>query len=143
MQDYTELSARAAFSIKSAFLLSIPAAIAVGILAKPLLSLLFPAVLTGAQLDAVAELVLLLAAGLVFAAVGLTCALQLCATGYTFVGIVNAAIAVLIKLILTLLLATPERTVFGGAFATVVALFAFCACNMVQALRRSRARFEW
>lgn len=140
--DQAELSARVELSTKGALLLSIPAAMAVGILAKPLLTMLFSAALTGAQLDLAAELVQLLAAGLVFAAVGTASAMQLCATGYTAVGAVNAAIAFLIKLVLTLLLATAERTVFGGAFSTVAALFAFCAFNAVQVSRRARSGFD-
>jgi len=140
--NYAELSARVALSTKSALLLSIPAAMTVGILAKPLLTLLFSSALTGAQLNLAAELVQLLCAGLVFAAVGTATAMQLCATGYTAVGAVNAAAALMIKLVLTLLLATAERTVFGGAFATVAALFAFCAFNTVQVLRRTRAGFD-
>lgn len=137
-----ELSARIALSTKGALLLSIPAAMTVGILAKPLLTLLFSSALTGAQLNTAAEIIQLLSAGLVFAAVGTANAMQLCATGHTAVGIVNAAAALLIKLVLTLLLATAERTVFGGAFATVAALFAFCAFNAVQVTRRTRAEFD-
>jgi stage V sporulation protein B len=137
-----ELSGRVALSTKGAFLLSVPAAVTMGILAKPLLMLLFSSALSGAQLDTAVDLVRLLAAGTVFSALGITSAMQLCSMGYTAVGIVNAVAALLIKLIVTLLLATAERTVFGGAFATVVALFAFCAFNMVQALRRARARFD-
>lgn len=137
-----ERSTWAAFSVKGALLLAIPAAAAVGILAKPLLSLLFPAALTVEELRTAAELVRFLAAGLVFAALGVTCAVQLCATGYAMVGLLNAGIALVVKLALTLLLATAERTVYGGAFATAAALFAYCACNAVQALRKLRARFD-
>lgn len=140
--NYAELSPRVAFSLKGAVLLAVPAAVTVGILAKPLLALLFSTALTGEALTLASGLVQLLAAGLAFAALGVTCAMQLCATGYTFVGMLNAGIAFVVKLVLTLLLASSERTVFGGAFATVAALFAYFACNFVQTLRKSRARFD-
>jgi hypothetical protein len=131
-------SKRTALSIKGVFVLAVPAAMVVGVLAKtPARHAVFLRH-DRLQLGSAAELAEWLAPALVFAAAGIVAAVQLCAAGRASSGRLNAASCPRREDYADAVLATSERNVFavplhGGRDGSFSARSAWCSCSGVTA----------
>ena len=142
-KDGAQVRTIVSFCTKNSLVLSIAAAVAVLVLAKPLTGLLFGAALTGTELETAASMTALMAAGIAFLGFALSTGSMLCAVGKSGIAAGNALIVLILKLILVLTMtANKNLNIMGAAYSTVLSAAVLAAFNGIQLLRRVGARFS-
>ena len=117
---------KVADAVKTTMLISIPAAVGMGVLAKPVVFVLYP---QKATLDMVATILSVLAISVVFYGLSTLTNGVLQGTGYVNKPVIHAAIALVIQTgILALLLYFTNLDIYALAIAAVC--YSFCMCLM-------------
>lgn len=125
--DKTGTVKKVADAIKTTMLISIPAAVGMAVLAKPIVFILYPQQET---LDMVASLLAILAISVVFYGLSTLTNGVLQGTGYVNKPVTHAAIALVIQTgILVLLLTYTDLDIYALAIAAVCYSFSMCLMN--------------
>ena len=124
--DLEETRRKIGDAIKTTMLISIPSAVGLGVLAKPVVFILYP---QQATLDMVARLLQVLAISVVFYGLSTLTNGVLQGTGYVNKPVIHAAIALVIQsLVLVVLLIFTPLDIYALALAAVC--YSFCMCIM-------------
>lgn len=124
--DKTETRKKVGDAIKTTMLISIPAAVGLAVLAKPVVFILYP---QQATLDMVARLLQVLSISVVFYGLSTLTNGVLQGTGYVNKPVIHAAIALVIQsLVLVALLAFTPLDIYALALAAVC--YSLCMCIM-------------
>lgn len=125
-------------AIKTTMLISIPAAVGMAVLAKPVVFVLYP---QQGTLDVVAKLLQILAISVVFYGLSTLTNGVLQGTGYVNKPVIHAAIALVIQsLALVLLLLFTSLDIYALALAAVC--YSFCMCVMNGFSIRKKLRYK-
>ena len=125
---------KVADAVKTTMLISIPAAVGMGVLAKPVVFVLYP---QKATLDMVATILAVLAISVVFYGLSTLTNGVLQGTGYVNKPVIHAAIALVIQTgILVLLLTFTNLDIYALAVAAVCYSFCMCLMNGVSIRRK-------
>ena len=124
--DQEETRKKIGDAIKTTMLISIPAAVGLGVLAKPVVFILYP---QQATLDMVARLLQVLAISVVFYGLSTLTNGVLQGTGYVNKPVIHAVIALVIQsLVLVVLLVFTNLDIYALALAAVC--YSLCMCIM-------------
>ncbi len=136
-----ETNRKIATAIQATMLFSIPAAMGLAALAKPVVLLLYP---QKASVDTVAQLLAMLSISVVFYALSTLSNSVLQGIGKVNIPVINAAIALVIQtVILVPLLLWTDLGLFALVAATVVYSFAMCILNSISVRKVLGYRQEW
>ena len=125
---------KVADAVKTTMLISIPAAVGMGVLAKPVVFVLYP---QKATLDMVATILAVLSISVVFYGLSTLTNGVLQGTGYVNKPVIHAAIALVIQTgILVLLLTFTNLDIYALAVAAVCYSFCMCLMNGVSIRRK-------
>lgn len=127
-------------AIKTTMLISIPAAVGLAVLAKPVVYILFPQQDT---LDIAARLLQVLAISVVFYGLSTLTNGVLQGTGYVNKPVIHAAIALLIQTaVLALLLLYTQLDMYALSVAAIVYSFCMCVLNGISIRRKLKYKQE-
>ncbi|MDR1209501.1 MAG: polysaccharide biosynthesis protein [Clostridiales bacterium] len=125
-------------AIRMAMLLSVPAAVGLGVLAEPILSLLFPKYPEGADLLRIGSV------SVVFLALTQISTGVLQGVGRLRGPVVGAAIGVLVKIPISwLLLGIPQVNIIGAVIGTIACYMAAAAFDVAYLIRTTHARIDF
>lgn len=128
-------------AIKSTMLIAIPAAVGIGVLAKPVTQLLFP---QKQSLDMAAGLLTILAVSVIFYSLSTLTNSVLQGIGKVNVPVINAGIALILQtLVLVLLLMFTDLGVYALAVTNIVYSAVMCILNGYSIKKHLKYRQEW
>ncbi|MCL2052634.1 MAG: polysaccharide biosynthesis protein [Lachnospiraceae bacterium] len=132
---------KVAKAIRSTMFIAIPAAMGILALSKPVMLLLYPQRET---LDLSANLLIIMAAGVVFYSLSTLSSAVLQGTGRVNSPVVNAAIALVLQtVVLDLVLFYTDFSTYAMAVAPLLFAFLMCLLNALSVRRHLEYRQEW
>ncbi len=139
--DWEHLRHNTQLGLRVSMMIGLPAALGMAALSKPIILLLYPAKPLVA--DTAATSLTILAIGVVFLSIVQTLTAVLQGVGRQMVPVVNLAIAIVIKIILTYwLVAIPWLNIKGAAIATVVAYFVTAVLDIMATRKITKTHFD-
>ena len=136
--DLAAIARKVRQALRISFLISIPAAVGIGVLAEPILLLLFPAHPDGALLLQVGAVSIILLSVVQVA----TGALQ--GIGKIMVPVIGAAAGVMVKIPLNyVLIADPAINVIGAVISTIACYFVAAIVNLGVLKRSTGVGIDW
>ena len=138
-----ELKEQSGLGFKMALLVGLPAAAGFGILAKPIISLLYRN-LEGAVLNEAAVLLIIMAAAVLVLTMVQTMTGILQGLGRVLIPVRNLGIGALAKIVISVvLIRIPEINVKGAAIGTVSCYAIAAILNIISVSRHTKMRIDW
>ena len=136
--DYKSVAEKIRKALRISTFISIPAAVGLGVMARPILLLLFPAFPEGAILLQVG------AVSVVFLSLNQIATGALQGIGKIMIPVFGAIIGVLFKIPINyVLIARPEINVVGAVISTCVCYFLASGFNMIALKKYSKVKIDW
>lgn len=142
--DQEAVRQRTHLGMKLAVLIGLPAAVGMGILAKPIVELLYGGAFTIQKIDAAASLLAAMSAAVFFLTLVQTLNGVLQGMGRVMVPVISLGVGALCKVVINYtLVGNPAINIYGAPVGTVVCYGVASIINVVLLRRSMKAKWDW
>lgn len=137
-----EIKKNSKMGLKMAMLVGLPSAIGLGVIARPIMQLLYGHTLSAYELPISGQLLAILAGGVIFLSILQTLNGALQGLGKVMVPVVALGSGAIVKVILAYwLIGIPEIGIFGAPISTVACYFTASIIDIVMVKRLTKVKF--
>ncbi len=137
-----EIKRNSKMGLKMAMLVGLPSAVGLGVLARPIMGLLYGHTLTPEQLVLAGQLLAILAGGVIFLSVLQTLNGALQGLGKVMVPVVALGVGAFVKIVLSYwLIGIAEINIYGAAISTLSCYFVASAIDIIMVKRLTGTKF--